>query len=907
MRNLLSASLAVFTTAFLFSSLVSCGPKAVPDVLVESVTLNQSSISLEVEGTALLSATVSPSNATDKTVKWSSSNASVAKVENGTVTAVAEGTATITANAGGKSASCQVTVQPKTVLVVGNVAIIPAEGGTVAVDVQYNVEYAVEVEVPAQSWIHYVGTRAVQSGSLLFQVDPNSGAARTGTVTVKSEKTASVTLVFKQEEKKVPLESQIKPVLMKIYDAMDGPNWLPDKQWDLSKPLNEWPNVKWNAYTGELGLFFSGVGLKGQIPDCFDELVDCLKYIVIQKEPGVTGTLPPSIGRLKKLDRLTLIETSMSSLPDIFQDLPLVVVQIWRNTSMTGPLPESLGSSPSLGNLEITGNAFTGKIPDSWAQCGTALEIDEEHMDTKVPDSFVSSPDADYLINMFIYPASHETTPRVVGNYDIPAYWTRKGANDLVTGEPIPYKDIISKNKVTVLLNWATWCSNSKVLVPILKRMYEKYHDDGLEIIAAFNADSSTQDSGKPLKDVILERGYDQWYNFNLWDLTVLEWSMWCCGTPSAVLVDSNGFILRSDRTNVSDPSRNRFGFNTAVELIPILEDIFGPLEEEEEYSSTDYSQDGKVLTLQKATVGKGINVVFMGDAYTDRDMGAYGVYETLMRHSMEQFFAIEPYKSFRNRFNVYAVKAVSKNGKTGQGYSTAFSSEATYGTIATGDIEKCYEYALKVPDITDDKNLIIGVLVNSASGRGICSMSESRQSGVAFYGSVGNDPEAFGNTIRHELGGHGFAFLEDEYVTSQDAVPQSYIDNRNLMYQKYGWYSNVDFTNDPSKVKWSAFLSDERYKDEVGVFEGGSLYQKGVYRPSDNSMMRDNFEYYNAPSRLAIYKRIMELSGESYSFQKFLQYDAVNRAKVSSGIRPPLKAAANRPVEYSAPPVIVP
>ena len=70
--------------------------------------------------------------------------------------------------------------------------------------------------------------------------------------------------------------------------------------------------------------------------------------------------------------------------------------------------------------------------------------------------------------------------------------------------------------------------------------------------------------------------------------------------------------------------------------------------------------------------------------------------------------------------------------------------------------------------------------------------------------------------------------------------------------------------------------------------------------------MMRFNDDYFNAPSRWAIYKRIMELSGESYTFQKFLTYDAVNRAKVSSGIRPPLKAAANLSTENLAPPVIV-
>ena len=842
---------------------------------MENVTLNQSSISLEVDGTATLSATVSPSNATDKTVRWSSSNASVAKVENGTVTAVAEGSATITASAGGKAASCQVTVQPKTVLVVGNVASIPSDGGTVAVDVQYNVEYTVEVEASAQSWIHYLETRAVQSGSLLFQVDPNTGEARAGRVTVKSEKAAPVTLLFQQE--KASPELQVKSALMKIYNALDGPNWLPENQWNLSKPLKEWPGVTWNAATGDLRLYLGGGGRKGELPDCFDELPS-LKTFSVAGEPGITGTLPPSIGRLRKLESLDVTETSMSSLPDMFQDIPLVNVYIRRNPLMTGALPESLGSSPGLRELHILGNAFTGTVPSSWARCGTALEIAEDHMDTKVPDSFVSSPDADYLINMFISGSYHSDTPRVVGNYDIPAYWPRKGVNDLTAGEAIPYKDIISKNKVTVLLNWATWCPYSKVLMPVLKRMYEKYHKDGLEIIAAFNADSSTQDSGKPLKDVILERGYDQWYNFSLWDISTLEWNMWCADTPSAMLVDSDGFIFKSSRPNVSDPGRNRFGFNISDELIPILEGIFGPLEDGGDYSSKDYSQDGKVLTLQKATVGKGINVVFMGDAYIDLDMEPGGFYETLMKQSMEEFFAIEPYKTFRDRFNVYAVKVVSKNGKTGKGYVTALGSEASFGAIVSGNEDKCYQYALKVPDIKDDKNLIIGVLVNSASGRGICNMSESRQSSVAFYGSVGNDPEAFGSTIRHELGGHGFAFLDDEYENSQDAVTQAHIEDRNLKYQKYGWYSNVDFTNDPSKVKWRAFLSDDRYKGEVGIFEGGSLYKKGVYRPSENSMMRDNYEYYNAPSRLAIYKRIMELSGEGYSFQKFLEYDAKNR-----------------------------
>lgn len=79
-------------------------------IAVSSVTLSQTSLSLSVGETAALSATVNPSNATDNSVTWTSSNTSVATVENGTVTATSAGTAVITAIAGNKYATCTVTV-----------------------------------------------------------------------------------------------------------------------------------------------------------------------------------------------------------------------------------------------------------------------------------------------------------------------------------------------------------------------------------------------------------------------------------------------------------------------------------------------------------------------------------------------------------------------------------------------------------------------------------------------------------------------------------------------------------------------------------------------------------------------------------------------------------------------------
>ena len=89
-----------------------CGKtKPQTSVAVTGVTLDKTELALEVDGSAKLTATVAPANATDKSVSWSSSKPAIAKVEEGTVTALAEGTAVITVTtANGKTATCTVTV-----------------------------------------------------------------------------------------------------------------------------------------------------------------------------------------------------------------------------------------------------------------------------------------------------------------------------------------------------------------------------------------------------------------------------------------------------------------------------------------------------------------------------------------------------------------------------------------------------------------------------------------------------------------------------------------------------------------------------------------------------------------------------------------------------------------------------
>ena len=93
-------------------------------IAVEGITLDKTTATVEEGATVTLTATVTPGNATDKTVTWSTSNEAIATVSGGVVTGVKAGEVTITAKAGDKSATCTVTVtaaatEPEVVPVTG--------------------------------------------------------------------------------------------------------------------------------------------------------------------------------------------------------------------------------------------------------------------------------------------------------------------------------------------------------------------------------------------------------------------------------------------------------------------------------------------------------------------------------------------------------------------------------------------------------------------------------------------------------------------------------------------------------------------------------------------------------------------------------------------------------------------
>ena len=459
-----------------------------------------------------------------------------------------------------------------------------------------------------------------------------------------------------------------------------------------------------------------------------------------------------------------------------------------------------------------------------------------------------------------------------------------------LSGETIS-SSIYQQNKLTILYNWNPGHSMSENYIAKLQQIYTKYKSKGLDIISY-----SSHNDINAIESYLKENDID-WKTFST--LANKTFTFTNIVTPGINIIDPDGNIVYTSTIQ---------GYNNIEEFV---EEQLGPVEK---YESTDFSEDGKVVQLQKATIGNGIDIVLMGDGFSDRQI-ADGTYRKYMNSAMEGFFAVEPYTSFRNHFNVYAVTAVSKNETIGNGQETVFSSYWNENNEARGNNSKVLTYARKVVDDANMDNTTIIVLINTLESiRSVCYMYHPDSDNQADWGcgtaltytKTSYNNTQMNQTLNHEANGHGFGKLYDEYNEFAGTIPESEINSRNQM-RPFGWGKNIDFTNDPALVKWARFLSDQRYQyDGLGLFEGGLRYTKGVWRPTISSIMKSNTGGFNAPSREAIYYRIHKLAygpDWEYDYEKFVEYDAINRK--TSAESQTQQVLPLEPVDHT-PPVIV-
>ena len=308
------------------------------------------------------------------------------------------------------------------------------------------------------------------------------------------------------------------------------------------------------------------------------------------------------------------------------------------------------------------------------------------------------------------------------------------------------------------------------------------------------------------------------------------------------------------------------------------------------------YGED-QIITLQKATKGNrgGINLVFLGDGYDGKDISE-GKYMAAMQEQVENFFGIEPYKTYRDYFNVYTAIAVSPETGIGTINSIRYAKFETTFTGEVGlrcDYDAVFRYALQIPTVNTDnlKESLIIMVPNSTDYGGICQMWDDG-SAIAFCPmSTYGYPLDTRGVIQHEAGGHGFGKLGDEYIYHNEFIDFcgcsccGHVLEFN-MAKANGWYDNLSLTGKMHEVPWSHFIFDEHYSDFVDIFEGGYMHNRGVFRSEHNSCMNNDIPYYSTISRESIVRRIKQYAGEEYSFEEFVRNDKreVNAATRFSG-----------------------
>ena len=305
-------------------------------------------------------------------------------------------------------------------------------------------------------------------------------------------------------------------------------------------------------------------------------------------------------------------------------------------------------------------------------------------------------------------------------------------------------------------------------------------------------------------------------------------------------------------------------------------------------YVSDDYSQDGKVELLNEATKGKGIPIVLMGDGFVDEEI-ADSNYTRTMRQAMENLFSEEPIKSLRDYFNVYQVTAVSPRNRFDGISSTALGTVPDHQTMGIDvNTDAVMKYVKKVEGI-DSINTLAVVILNTNINRGVTYMIGSNKKdynyAIALCPVIDSlKSETFRQVLTHEAIGHGFAKLADEYVRSTEgSATDKDIKELKEVHEKLGWFLNVDSEKDSTKVLWTKFIYDTEFANEkIGTYEGGYTFFKGVYRPSEESMMRSNDAPFNAPSRQAIYNKVMKMGlGKTATYEEFVAFDREHKPTV--------------------------
>ena len=750
--------------------------------------------------------------------------------------------------------------------------------------------------VPQNEWIiadEQPQSKALATNHFHFKILANKGEqSRTGHIEVqdmggKVLKTITVIQGNAQEEE----IAKEREALIAFYHATNGDQWKNNTNWCSDKPIGEWYGIRCQNGLVEV-LNLTENGLLGMIPLEIGNLGN-LRILSLSINQ-LSGEIPSSIGQLKELTTLYLANNQLSgNIPVELGDLTNLTMADLYNNQLSGNIPSSIGNLKELDRLSLHNNQLTGIIPTEIGNlCNlTSLSLDYNQLSGEIPANIVD------LKNLQELRLDNNKLEGLIPNTicqmsKLKFLWF---ANNHFSGNiPQNIGNLHALERLDLSHNQLTGsipvsikqCSNLQYI------MLNSNQLQGDMMLDYFS-------NNKNIRALHLDHN-------NLTGTIPAEFTTWVYDHRPVFNITYNCLSGSLPLELISNPDWPRAeaciipqneGYNLEV---PIL------------YESTDYSEDGKVVVLQKATEGNGINVAIVGDGFADVDFTS-GHFDKVMHKTMEGLFRQEPMKSFRHLFNVYAVKAVSKHNVFLDGCETAL--EGKYGSNNSGySYAECKEgtlrnkYINKIPAFNPDEDICF-VILNAYTPNASASYCRYPQgfsysiSGLGSYTPASNNLHGFENKICRGFG-CTFGHLGSEEWNSFGGAATDATKEVILNYQANGWYMNLSV--DPENVPWKKFLTDERYANEdVGIYEGGYYCAFGIYRSSNTSIMRmTNIDEvtFNVPSREAIYKRMMQQAyGDSwqYDYEKFVEYDAINRNSTPQLLRSTADAPKEDRLQY--------
>jgi len=682
-----------------------------------------------------------------------------------------------------------------------------------------------------------------------------------------------------------------------IYESSGGDSWTRNDNWCSDKPLSDWYGVETDAWGHVTALRLSHNNLSGTISEKISKLTGLQHLDLSWNDLG--GEISRKVGTevCSDLDNLLELET----------------INFGHNRLRGDFMPINWYKLERLQRIDLSYNQLKCfAFPLLWENMfknGRTVDLilNGNYLFDDIPKVIQDHPDWNRLALQMIRQNSEGTRL----NYDKDIYLPDFTFTDLSDGSEHSIREVYSANKLTMLLHWDPLQESSGDFIStIVRRFHTLFRDQGFTVVGITPEGEEYREAAKRY---IREQGISWTAVTDYRDSEGRRIILPDYPYPSYQLVDGSG-KLRVDMFNgqYSPPPPNLeeslsmdiFSLAHTDYLNRFCWDIFG----ESTYESVDYRMDKQYETLQRASKGRGIDIVLLGDAFTDIDI-ATGYYHNVMEFVMESFFSIEPTKTYRDYFNVHMVYAVSRRACIGDDPSQVALGtvlDKTNGISNRLNLIPDYIYTAVPRGVIPYPSIIMN---NNNVGLTFLKGSGIIEPNYSFSGYSIGGRGYLKSTVLHESVGHGFGLLADEYINYLSDDWQEISDskkNRLKLDHEKGLSLNVSLTDDPTSVYWSHLIGHSRYP-YVGVYEGGYYYASGVWRSEYESVMRSSrdYLYFNAISRELLVKRILELSGEGYSFEKFLQMDSdEGRPGKGTSVRHPFGVKRNSWVHH--PPVML-